>query len=406
MIIPSIDLMNGKAVQLRHGAEKVLEREDVLTIAETFSRIGELAVIDLDAALGHGDNRELIKTLCRRFPCRVGGGIRSAEEARAFLRAGARRVILGTAARPEVLSALRPETVIVAVDEKNDEVVDCGWTHGTGESVIGRIKELEAYCSGFLYTLVDREGMMQGTSLDRIRAVRAATSNSVTAAGGITAVEEVVALAGLGCEAQLGMAIYTGALELAELFVAITDFGRSSGLCPTVVENEDGETLMLAYSSPESLRLALRDGSGVYYSRSRKTLWRKGESSGNTQHLLRARLDCDRDAIRFTVRQAGPACHTGAPTCFGAMRPALSRLETILTDRKDHPVDSFASRLMQDEQLIMRKLHEEVWEVSHAGSVGETTHEAADLLFFATALLVKRGLSWTDVLYELRGREK
>jgi phosphoribosyl-ATP pyrophosphohydrolase len=405
VIVPSIDLMGGKAVQLRQGREKVLERADVFELAERFSRVGELAVIDLDAAMGKGENRELIRELCRRFPCRVGGGIRTAEEGRALLRAGARRVILGTAARPDILAGFKPEQVIVAVDEKGGEVVDQGWTRGTGESAVDRVKGLENLCSGFLYTVVDREGLLQGTALDRIRAVRAATRRTVTAAGGISSVDEVKALADMGCESQLGMAIYTGRLEPEQLLIDLTDFGPG-GLCPTVVEDEEGRLLMLAYSSPESLGLALRQGEGVYFSRKRRAVWRKGETSGNVQKLLRARLDCDRDTIRFTVRQKGPACHTGQDTCFGPRANALADLEAVLRERLERPGDSYASKLMADERLIRRKLHEETWEVSDATTPRDTVHEAADLLFFATALLVKRGLGWREVLSELKGRER
>lgn len=406
MIIPSIDLMGGKAVQLRQGREKVLEREDVMAIAERFSRVGELAVIDLDAALGQGENRELVRALCRRFPCRVGGGIRTVEEGRALLAAGAERVILGTAARPEILAGFKPEQVIVAVDERGGEVVDQGWTHGTGESAVERVRALEPFCSGFLYTVVDKEGLLGGTALDRIRAVREATRRTLTAAGGIASVAEVRALADMGCEAQLGMAIYTGALEPEALLIELADFNKQGGLVPTVVEDEEGRLLMLAYSSRESLAAALREGAGVYWSRSREALWRKGETSGHVQRLVRARLDCDRDALRFTVAQTGPACHTGADTCWGRRASSLGALEAVLRERLERPTGSFASQLMADERAIRRKLHEEVWEVSDAASARDTVHEAADLLFFATALLVKRGLSWTDVLRELRGRER
>jgi len=405
-IVPSIDLMGGKAVQLRQGKELVLEREDVIGLAERFARSGDLAVIDLDAALGKGDNRALVRELCRRFPCRVGGGIRSAEEARALLRAGARRVILGTAARPEVLSELKPEHVIVAVDERAGEVVDHGWTKGTGASAVERVRALERYCSGFLFTVVDREGMLGGTSLERIKAVKDATSRTVTAAGGITSLEEVRALAAMGCESQLGMAIYTGVLEPESLLVGVTDFAKGGGLAPTVVEDEAGRALMLAYSSPESLLLALKEGRGVYWSRSRGALWRKGETSGHTQTLLRARLDCDRDALRFTVRQEGAACHTGAPSCWGDARTDLADLEAVLQDRLERPTGTYAGKLMADEARIRRKLHEEVFELNEARSSEETVGEAADVLFFATALLVKRGLSWRRVLDELRGRER
>jgi phosphoribosyl-ATP pyrophosphohydrolase len=406
MIIPSIDLMGGKAVQLKRGKERVLERDDVFGIAERFSRVGELAVIDLDAALSQGDNRELVKQLCRRFPCRVGGGVRTVEVGRDLLAAGAKRIIVGTCATPEFLSQFKPEQVIAAVDEKDGEVAIQGWTEGTGVSAIDKVKELEPYCSGFLYTVVDREGMMGGTATGRIDAVREATERTVTAAGGISSTAEAVELIEGGCEVQLGMAIYTGAIQLEALFCRLVDFGKADGLVPTVVENESGQVLMLAYSSVESLGVALSEGRGVYWSRSRKQLWRKGDTSGHTQALIRARLDCDRDAIRFTVRQEGPACHTGADTCFGSLDPSLAEVEAVLRDRLENPTDSFGSQLMADERLIRRKIHEEAWELNDAGPGDDTLHEAADLLFFATALLVKRGHRWDEVLKVLRGRQR
>ncbi len=407
MIVPSIDLMGGKAVQLRQGRDKVLERDDVHALAERFARVGEIAVIDLDAALGQGDNRELVKGLCRRFPCRVGGGIRTADRGREMLRAGAEKLIIGTAATPEFLASFKPEQVIVAVDEKAGEVVDQGWRRGTGESAVARVRALEDRCSGFLYTVVDREGLLQGTALDRIRAVREATARRVTAAGGISSVEEVKALAAMGVESQLGMAIYTGVLEPEALLVSLVDFDKGGGLAPTVVEDEEGRLLMVAFSSPGSLERALSEGRGVYFSRSRNEVWVKGETSGHRQTLVRARLDCDRDALRFTVRQEGPACHSGEDTCFGRLPFSLPGLERVLRDRLASPrPGSYSSELLKDERAICRKLNEEAYESIDARGPDETTWEVADLVYMATALLVTRGLSWRDVLRELRGRER
>jgi len=408
VIVPSIDLMGGRAVQLRRGDpdDCALAVDDVLGLAERYARVGDLAVIDLDRALGRGDNEALVRQLCARFPCRVGGGIRTVELGRALLRAGAQQIIVGTKAEPAFLEQLAPSQVIVAVDERGGEVVDEGWTRGTGVSVLDRVRALSPYCSGFLYTAVDREGLLAGTALGRVRAVREATDRRVTAAGGIASIEEVRALAEMGVESQLGMAIYTGALDLPELFCALTDFQKHGGLVPTAVVREDGVLLMLAWSSPDTLRAALTEGVGIYWSRSRQKVWRKGEESGHTQALLRARLDCDRDTVRFTVRQTGPCCHLGQDTCWGEAAPTLGALEAILQDRLDHPTGSFGSKLMASERLIRRKLHEEVWEVSDAETPDETIHEAADLLFFATALLVKRGVRWEDVLRALRGRRR
>ena len=158
MIIPSIDLSNGQAVQLVGGREPRIEAGDPRPIAERFRLAGEIAVIDLDAARGTGHNRALIEELVRMAPCRVGGGIRDAGTARHWLDAGARRIILGTAATPEILSQLPRERVIVALDALHDEVVTHGWTTRSGETVEAGMARLRDLAGGFLVTFVEREG--------------------------------------------------------------------------------------------------------------------------------------------------------------------------------------------------------------------------------------------------------
>ncbi|MDP3766195.1 MAG: HisA/HisF-related TIM barrel protein, partial [Nanoarchaeota archaeon] len=160
MIIPSIDLMNGKAVQLKQGKEKVLERKDVLALAKEFGKYGEIAVIDLDAALGKGNNSELIKKICKIADCRVGGGIRTIEKANEILQAGAKKIIIGTKANSEFLKQLPKDRVMVAIDAKDNYVVTEGWTKKTNATPQQLISRLESYCSGFLFTNVDKEGLM------------------------------------------------------------------------------------------------------------------------------------------------------------------------------------------------------------------------------------------------------
>jgi phosphoribosyl-AMP cyclohydrolase len=156
--------------------------------------------------------------------------------------------------------------------------------------------EVEPFCSGFLVTLVDREGLMQGTDLEFYRKL----GRRLTAAGGITTLDEIAALEEMGVNSQLGMALYQGKIDLTEATLRLLKF---DALIPTIVQNAQGQILMLAYSSTESLRRAFASRRGVYFSRSRNALWIKGESSGNEQELLRVRYDCDRDALLFTVRQ-------------------------------------------------------------------------------------------------------
>lgn len=221
MIIPCIDLMGGKVVQLVQGREKALEGDPPLEMLRKFAAFPEIQVIDLDAAMGKGENSALVELLASRAKCRVGGGVRTAERARRLVDQGAHRVIVGTAAftpaLEEIAAAVGPERVIVALDSKDGRIVVKGWQESTGSRAEEVMGQLAPYCGGFLCTYVDKEGMMQGTDLDWFRRLRAATRHELTAAGGITTIEEIRELAALGIHAALGMAIYTGRLSLAAL---------------------------------------------------------------------------------------------------------------------------------------------------------------------------------------------
>jgi phosphoribosyl-ATP pyrophosphohydrolase/phosphoribosyl-AMP cyclohydrolase len=398
MIVPSIDLQSGQAVQLVGGKDKALDAGDPRPLAERFGRVGEIAVVDLDAALSEGDNSAVILDLIGRAPCRVGGGIRSVEAAVWWLDQGAVSVVLGTAAKPEVLRELPRERVIAALDARDGEVVVEGWTKQTGTAVLERIADLRELVGGFLVTFVEREGRLQGTDLDFATLIREAAGDAqVTIAGGITTAEEVAALDRLGCDAQVGMALYTGRLGLAEAFASPLRSDRADGLWPTVVTDERGIALGIAYSGLDSLRTALERGLGVYQSR-RRGLWVKGETSGATQTLLRVAADCDRDALCFTVRQAPPGfCHLGTRTCFGPDRGLSALAERLRTRAVNPPPGSYTARLLADPTLLGDKLREEADELARAEGRAEVVHEAADVLYFTLTELARHGVDLAEV---------
>lgn len=399
MIVPSIDLQGGQTVQLVGGEEKVIDAGDPLPIAERFAIAGEIAVIDLDAAMRKGSNQGLVERLVQRFAARVGGGLRDVETAIAWLDRGAAKVILGTAARPEILSRLPRERVIAALDAKHGEVVVEGWKQGTGKGILERIEELKPFVGGFLVTFVEREGRLGGTDLELARAVVAAAGKEcrVTIAGGVTTADEIAALDALGADAQVGMALYTGRLDLADAIMAPLVTDRPDGLYPTVVVDERGLCLGLVYSSRASVREAVRRRQGVYQSRSRG-LWVKGETSGATQQLLRIDLDCDRDSPRFTVRQTGLGfCHLDTWTCWGEER-GLGRLQRTLHERREHaPAGSYSARLLADPDLLGAKLREEAAELAAATDRDHVLWEAADLLYFTLTRLAAAGIDLAEV---------
>jgi phosphoribosylformimino-5-aminoimidazole carboxamide ribotide isomerase len=238
MLIPSIDLQNGRIVQLVQGEQLALASDDVEAWIERFKRFPKIQLIDLDAAMSRGNNDALVRRIAAALPCRVGGGVRTVARAEELLAAGAHAVIAGSglfrgpgqfsaadaASDPSMVvntdfaealaSTVGLEHVIAAVDAKGGRVVIHGWKTALPLTPVDAVLALDRYCDEFLYTHVDKEGLMQGTDMNAIRAVRDATARRVTAAGGITTRDDIAALDAMQVDAVVGMAIYTGSLSL------------------------------------------------------------------------------------------------------------------------------------------------------------------------------------------------
>ena len=224
MLIPSIDLQGGRIVQLVQGEKLAIATDDFDGWIDRFSRFAKVQLIDLDAAKNAGDNNAIVASICGRLPCRVGGGIRTVERARAVLDAGARKVIVGSALfrgggvdlafAKTLADAVPAAQLIAAVDARAGHVAIDGWRTRLPITPVEAIHALEPYVGEFLFTNVDVEGLMQGLDRDAVSAVRSATSRAVTAAGGVTTEEDVAWLDSIGVDAVAGMAIYTGRLKI------------------------------------------------------------------------------------------------------------------------------------------------------------------------------------------------
>ena len=460
MIIASIDIQNGKVVQLKQGAELVLQRDNAEELIEEFDRYGEVAVIDLDAAMGKGSNSELIKSLLRKAECRVGGGIRTPEQAKALVSLGARKIIIGSSAFRDpakkgagisggefavnlpLLEAFAKkigrERLIVAVDARAGEILVDGWKTPTGIDLIEAARAAEPFVSELLFTCVEREGTMTGIDFSPVKKLRQAVSCQITVAGGVSTLDEIQELSAIGCDIQLGMALYTGKISLANAFVRSLDWSKGMGnrergignreqgmgngeqpvpspqspipspqsLLPVIVQSPDGQVLMTGYTNVEALDETFRRGNVCFHSRTRKKIWMKGETSGNTLRLIRLRADCDRDAILATAEPAGPVCHTGAWSCFSTdRRYTLEYLQEVIEGRFRNPVPgSYTATL--DNELVREKLMEEAEELCTASTRDEIIWEAADLLYFSTALITRAGVSAGEVLAELERRNR
>lgn len=431
MVIASIDLMNGKAVQLVQGNEndKKIERDDVLELARDFNRFNEIAVIDLDAALGKDNvtvkgtaNRDMIKKLCTIAQCRIGGGIRTVQQAQEWIDAGAVKVIIGsklfetgdsdgssvsidTVFLEELAAAIGKEKIIAAIDTREGQIVTAGWKNNTGLPLLDTAIKLAPFVSEFLFTSVEKEGKMGGPDMDAIKQLRETVDISITAAGGVHTLEEIETLAAIDVDVQLGMALYTGKIKLEDAFTRSLKW--KNNLIPVITTDTEGNVLMQAYTDREALAKTFETGLMWYYSRSRQRLWQKGETSGNVQQVVKLRADCDRDSILATVNQTGPACHLGNYSCFGSSSRAFSleQLYQVVAGRFRNPTPGSYTATLTDKK-VREKLLEEAQEVVDAYSRENITWEAADVLYFLTVLLQKEGISYSEVLSELNRRRR
>jgi len=223
MLIPSIDLMDGKIVQLVQGEKKKLEFDNFDYWIERFSKYPIVQLIDLDAARGVGDNRSLVKQIVGRLNCQVGGGIRNLETAQQLLGIGARKVIIGSALLTDgrinheharaLAENLPKEALMFALDSRGGRVAIDGWRTNTAITAFDIIRELEPFCESFLYTHIDTEGLMGGIPMETVHSIRHATARHLVVAGGITEQQEIDSLDALGIDAVVGMALYTGKIR-------------------------------------------------------------------------------------------------------------------------------------------------------------------------------------------------
>ena len=430
MVISSIDLKDGHVVQLKNGKDLVLQRDDADNLISEFNRYGEVAIIDLDAAMrntdekGNTKNTDLLKSLLRKGNIRVGGGIRTVKKARELISLGAEKVIIGSAAwntdrkdgdpilntafLEELCNAIGKQRVIISVDAINGKIAVKGWAETANISMIEGAKEAEKYASELLFTCVEKEGFMQGTNLDMVQELRNAVKCRVVAAGGVSSQEEICKLESMGCDVQLGMALYTGVVKLNKSFIECLDWQKTNGMMPVIAQSPEGEVLMMGYATKEAFDKTFETGKLTFHSRTRNTLWTKGETSGHYLELVKVRADCDRDTVLATVIPHGGVCHTGSWTCFGSepdAKSSMERLYATISDRFANPKPGSYTATLNDKR-VREKVMEEAEELTEAESKEDVIWEAADVLYFISVLMYKEGVTWQDVYNELDKRHK
>ena len=431
MVISSIDLKDGRVVQLKNGKDLVLERDDADALINDFNRYGEVAVIDLDAALGNTidekgntKNTHLLQSLLRKGNVRIGGGIRDVKKARHLISLGAEKVIIGSAAwnpnpkegesilntdfLEELVKTIGKGRIIISVDSINRKIAVKGWQETVDIDFIEGAKEAEKYCSELLFTCVEKEGCMQGTDLQACIDLRKSVKCRIVAAGGVNSIEEISQLEKIGCDVQLGMALYTGAINLEDAFISCLNFDKTGGMIPVIAQSVEGQVLMMGYSDREAFKKTFETSKLTFFSRTRNTLWTKGETSGHFLKVVKLRADCDRDTVLATVIPVGGACHTGSYTCFSSdidEKSSMERLYKTIAERFANPKPGSYTATLNDKK-VREKVMEEAEELTEAKGKDEVIWEAADLLYFTSVLMYKEGVTWQDIYDELDRRHK
>jgi imidazoleglycerol phosphate synthase cyclase subunit/phosphoribosyl-ATP pyrophosphohydrolase len=469
-VIPCLDVAGGRVVKGLRFAE-LRDAGDPVEAATRYEAEGadEIAFLDISAAEEkRGTLLHLVEEVAEvlSIPFTVGGGVRSVEDAGTLLAAGADRVVVNTAAvaEPALITRIAErygaQCVVVAVDGKRTLGADgrmrmVTTTHGgkrtTDLEIASWIAEASARGAGeILMTSVDADGTRAGFDVEMLRVARAATPTPIVASGGAGRPEHFVeAVRGGGADAVLGATVFHDRLlSIREVKRAMSAAGipvraalapaalpvawSAAGLAPVVVRDAGTcEVLMLAWADEEALAKTRETGFAHFFSRERRALWKKGETSGNVQRVLTIALDCDRDALVYDVVPAGPACHTGARSCFRVVEelegeggisravgvgpatgePSLSPLFEIVASRRDRPVDgSYTNRLLSEGVVkIAQKVGEEAVETALAAVaqgrdalVGET----ADLLYHLVVLLVAKGIAPGEIAEALKARQR
>jgi phosphoribosyl-ATP pyrophosphohydrolase/phosphoribosyl-AMP cyclohydrolase len=438
MVIASIDMKDGSVVQLKNGKEKILERNDPDSLMAEFNRYGEVAIIDLDAALGNvitegkekgnTPNTEMLKRLLRKGNVRVGGGIRDVKKAKELISLGAEKVIIGSAAfkenpeqgeeilnlpfLEELVSTIGKQRIIISVDAIHGDIALKGWTKTAGIPLVDGAKAAEKYASELLFTCVEREGCMKGIDMDLVKSVREAVSCRVVAAGGVSTLEEIVELEKMGCDVQLGMALYTEKVSLKDSFISCLNWDKaaenSNGLIPVIAQSPDGQVLMTGFANKEAFHKTFDSNKLTFWSRTRNVLWTKGETSGNTLDVVTLRADCDRDTVLAVVKPNGPTCHTGSWSCFTSEangKSTMERLYGTIAERFANPRPGSYTATLTPER-VREKIEEEAEELIEAETKEDVIWECADLFYFISVLMYRENVSWQDIYDELDRRHK
>ena len=336
IILPAIDILDGKCVRLSQGEYGTAERvaADPLETARRFAKCGAeyIHMVDLDGAKdGSPKNADIFAEIAKKvdIPIELGGGIRNMETVDYYINCGINRVILGSVVltnKELVARAVEKygDKIAVGIDAKDRKVKTNGWLTQSELDFTELAIEMEKLgVDNIIYTDIGRDGMLSGVNIEHYEELNSAVSMKITASGGVADMSDIKALAALDIYGVIcGKSIYSGSLNLSEA-IGYTNLGKikknlaNGDLLAAIIQDyQTGEVLQFGYMNAESFEKTLETKRTWFYSRSRNKLWNKGETTGHFQNIKSIHYDCDADALLIKVEQIGVACHTGNKSCF------------------------------------------------------------------------------------------
>jgi phosphoribosyl-ATP pyrophosphohydrolase/phosphoribosyl-AMP cyclohydrolase len=372
-----------------------IDENFIINYAKRINYFGSVVVSNIESHI-------ILKGICDVAECDLMMNSPKLETIRAVLRKGVKRVIIPEKEVEDIGQKVSKNIIIVKITLRNKSLLDNNLNNLKAElkEIINRVVP---YCSELIIDYDKDLIIDESTVLAVIDYISDFTNYPLTFLDAQNKFTEILEKKGINpfiCSSEM-----FEENEMLKIFKSALDFQNLESLIPTIVQDEHNQVLILAFSSQDSLTQALIQKKGIYYSRSRKSIWIKGETSGNYQILNKVRYDCDQDALIFNVRQEGVACHLQRYSCFGNKEFALSDLYEIIQDRILNPVnDSYTSKISKDERLIIEKIKEESNEVINYTDDQNLSWEIADLFYFVMVLMAKKGIKLQDILNELWSR--
>lgn len=396
MFFPTIQLQTGKAVQVNTAGVQVIP-ENPVDLSRRLYRYGTVVILDRDAAMGQGDNSDLVNKICGEVEAIVAGGVTTVNQADRYLRAGAVRLIVGPRVNPGILAHFPRQRILVAVDDRPAPFGIDEWRLADNTNLVEATAVFHKSCSGLVYGFGDSD-------IDGFRSLNAQVGLPVIAAAMTTSAEDVEALDRSGIDCLLTIDQNSN-IDISDLYTNLMDFESGNGLIPTILQDRNRQVLALFYSNKNAVKTSLDSGLTSFWSASKGDVTIKETPKGNPISIRTAIADRRRKVLLYQVDSTGPVCHTGEYSCFGERSFSIETLEAVIVSRQGKgDSQSYTQQVLVSREGVTDQILTRAKELAQAVTHDQIISRTADLLYFVMVNLVRNKVSWSSVLKELRGR--